>query len=200
MKLAMAKNSLFAILLRKPWWISIGIAAGIAIVARALLPEQYAIGGALGGIPFIVIGAIAGWRQLRAPSAARLTSTLEAIGGMSWREFSSVLEEALRRDGYVVTRLAGAQADFEIVKAGRTSLVSCKRWKAANTGVEPLRDLYLANERRGAQESIYVAVGGITDNARRFAAENRLRIVEGPGLAQMLSNVGRAKSLPRSGS
>ena len=51
MKLAMAKKSLFAILLRKPWWISIGIAAGIAVVARALLPEQYAIGGALGGIP-----------------------------------------------------------------------------------------------------------------------------------------------------
>ena len=198
MKLAMAKDSLFAILLRKPWWISIGIAAGIAIVARVLLPEQYAIGGALGGIPFIVIGAIAAWRQLRSPSAARLTSTLEAIGGMSWREFSSVLEEAFRRDGYVVTRIAGSQADFEIVKAGRTSLISCKRWKAANTGVEPLRDLHLANERRAAQESIYVAVGGITDNARRFAAENRIRIIEGTGLAQMLSNVGRDKSLPRS--
>ena len=140
MKLEMAKDSLFAILLRKPWWISIGIAAGIALVARAMLPEQYVIAGALGGIPFMAIGAIAAWRQLRAPSAARITSTLEAIGTMSWREFASALEEAFRRDGYAVTRIAGPQADFEIVKAGRTSLVSGKRWKAANTGVLPLRE------------------------------------------------------------
>ena len=198
MKLEMAKDSLFAILLRKPWWISIGIAAGIALVARAMLPEQYAIGGALGGIPFIVIGVIGAWRQLRAPSAARLTSTLEAVGAMSWREFSSALEEAFRRDGHVVTPIALPQADFEIVKAGRTSLVSCKRWKAANTGIEPLRELHLASERRAAQESVYVAVGGITDNARRFAAENRIRIIEGAGLAQMLTGAGRAKALRRS--
>jgi restriction system protein len=194
MKLEMAKDSLFAILLRRPWWISLGIAAGIALVARAMLPEQYAIAGALGGIPFVVIGAIAAWRQLRAPSAARITSTLEAIGSMSWRDFSSVLEDAFRRDGYAVTRIAGPQADFEIVKAGRTSLVSGKRWKAANTGVEPLRDLHLANERREAQESIYIAVGSITENARRFAVENRIRIIEGAALAQMLGSAGRAKT------
>jgi restriction system protein len=199
MKLEMAKDSLFAILLRKPWWISLGIAAGIALVARAMLPEQYVIAGALGGIPFMVIGSIAAWRQLRAPSAARVTSTLEAIGSMSWREFSSALEEAFRRDGCAVTRIAGPQADFEIVKAGRTSLVSCKRWKAASTGVEPLRDLHLANERREAQESIYIAVGGITENARRFAVENRIRIIEGTGLAQMLTSAGRAKTHRRSG-
>jgi len=107
---------------------------GIAVVAHLLLPEKYAIAGALGGTPFIVIGAIAAWRQLRAPSTARVTSTLEAVGAMSWRDFSNALEDAFRRDGYAVTRLPGGQADLELDKAGRTSLVSCKRWKAASTG------------------------------------------------------------------
>jgi restriction system protein len=199
MKLQMAKDSLFAILLRSPWWISFGIAAGIAVVARLVLPEKYAIAGALGGIPFIVVGAIAGWRQLRAPSAARVTSTLEAAGTMSWREFASALEDAFRRDGNVVTRLPGPQADYEIVKAGRASLVSCKRWKAASTGVEPLRELHAATEAREAHEGIYVAVGGFTENARRFAAENRIRIVQGTQLAQMLPGIGRGKKAPRNG-
>jgi restriction system protein len=193
MKLKMAENSLFAILLRSPWWMSIGIAAGIAVVARLLLPEQYAIAGALGGIPFIVVGAIAAWRQLRAPSTARVTATLDAIGAMSWRDFASALEAAFRRDGYAVTRLPGPQADFELVKASRTSLVSCKRWKAASTGVEPLRELHRARETREAQESIYVAVGGITDNARRFATEHRIRVVAGAELAQMLPGLARAR-------
>ena len=193
MKLEMAKNSLFAILLRKPWWMSVGIAAGIAVVARLVLPEPYVIAGALGGIPFIAIGAIAGWKQLRAPSAARVTSTLEAIGAMSWRDFSSALENALGRDGGAVTRLPGPQADFEIVKAGRTSLVSCKRWKAASTGADPLRELHRAREAREAQEGIYVAIAGLTDNAQRFATEHRIRIVQGTELAQMLPRIGLGK-------
>ena len=193
MKLKMAENSLFAILLRSPWWMSFGIAAGIAVVAHLLLPEKYAIAGALGGTPFIVIGAIAAWRQLRAPSTARVTSTLEAVGAMSWRDFSNALEDAFRRDGYAVTRLPGGQADLELDKAGRTSLVSCKRWKAASTGVEPLRDLTRARDAREAQEGIYVAVGGVTDNARRFATENRIRVIHGPELAQMLRGVAREK-------
>jgi len=36
MKFQMAKNSLFAILLRSPWWMSILVAAGIVMRIRAL--------------------------------------------------------------------------------------------------------------------------------------------------------------------
>ncbi len=186
MKLKMAENSLFAILLRKPWWMSFGVAAGVVLAARLLLPEKYVIAGALGGIPFVIVGVIASWRQFQLPSTAGVASTIDAVGAMSWREFSTTLADAFRRDGYAVTPLPGPHADFEIAKAGRTSLVSCKRWKAASTGVEPLRDLHAAKEARDAQEGIYVAVGSITDNARRFATGNRIRIVGGAELAQML--------------
>jgi restriction system protein len=191
MKLRPSENSLFAVLMRSPWWISFAIAAALALAAAMLLPERYALAGALGGTPFIVVGAIAAWRQLRAPSASRVASTLEVLGNLSWREFSTALEDALRRDGYAVTRLPGTPADFEVVKAGRTALVGCKRWKAASTGVEPLRELHRATVARDAQEGIYVAVGGVTDNARHFATENRIRILQGTELAQMLRGVGR---------
>ena len=39
MKLKMAPNSLFAILLRKPWWVSIALVGVIALAARALVPQ-----------------------------------------------------------------------------------------------------------------------------------------------------------------
>ncbi len=197
MKLKMAKDSLFAILLRSSWWISFGIAAGIAVVALLVLPEKYAIAGALGGTPFVVIGAIAAWRQFQAPSATRVASTIEAAGAMSWRDFAGALEDAFRRDGYAVTRLPGPQADFEIVRAGRTALVSCKRWKAATTGAEPLRDLDAAKEAREAHEGIYVALGGVTDNARRFAAGHRIRILQGADLVALLPQVARRQKARR---
>ena len=180
---------MFATLLRSPWWISIVAAAGIVAAARLVVPEVYAFFAAL---PFIVIGGVAGWRQLRAPSAARVADTLAAVHAMSWGDFSSALADALRDDGYTVSRLAGAAADFELVKAGRISLVGCKRWKAARTGVDPLRDLHDARRASEADECIYVATGEITDGARAFAGERNIRLIHGAELAKLLPRVRRA--------
>ena len=188
MKFPMAKDSLFAILMRSPWWISIVAAAGVVAAVRLVVPEVYAFFAAL---PFIVIGAAAGWRQLRAPSAARVAGTLEAVRAMSWGDFSGALADALRDDGYAVSRLTGAAADFELAKAGRISLVGCKRWKAARTGVDPLRDLYDAKCAREAHECIYVATGEITDGALAFAGDKNIRLIHGAELAKLLPRVRR---------
>jgi restriction system protein len=193
MKFRMSEKSLFAILLRTSWWVSIAIAAGIALVARMALPEKFVVGGMLAAIPFLGIGIVAAWRQLRSPNAARVAAALDVVGSMSWREFSSALEDAFRRDGYATRRLDGGVADFEMTRAGRSSLVSCKRWKAASTGVEPLRDLDAATKAREADEGIYVAVGGVTENARRYAADKRLRVLEGAELAELIGVVRRAR-------
>ena len=58
MKLKMAPNSLFAILLRSPWWISVAIAVAMGLVGAALLPEGFRLIGVLSGLPFGVIGAV----------------------------------------------------------------------------------------------------------------------------------------------
>ena len=192
MKLRMSENSLFAVLLRSPWWISFAIAAGVAALSKAILPAIPIAYAVFAGLPFLVIGVIAAWRQLRAPSAKRVASTLEAVRAMSWSDFSNVMEDAFRRDGYTVGRLDGTAADFEVTKAGRTSLVGCKRWKVARTGVDPLRDLHAAKDAREAHECIYVAVGEITDGARKFALEKKIRLMHGAELAKLLPRAGRA--------
>lgn len=193
MKFQMAKNSLFAILLRSPWWISFAIAAGLFAAVILWLPGLYAFFVAL---PFMVIACYAGWNQLREPSAVRVADTLEAIRAMSWNDFSGAIEDAFRRDGYSVSRLGGAQADFELTKAGRVSLVGCKRWKVARTGVEPLRELHATRRARDAHECIHVAAGEITDNARAFAAENNIRLVHGVELTKLLPRIGRERKRP----
>jgi len=192
MKLELAKNSLFAVLLRSQWWISFALAAGVVALAKAIMPSMplgYAVAA---GLPFLVIGTVAAWRQLRAPGAGRVAKTLEAVRAMSWPDFSSAMEDAFRKDGYSVSRIDGAAADFEVTKAGRTSLVACKRWKVARTGVEPLRELHAAKDAREANDCIYVATGEITDGARKFARENRIRLLDGLELARLLPRAGRA--------
>lgn len=189
MKFKMAHGSLFAVLLRSPWWISLGIAAAIVAAARTSLPAPYFVFGAMGAMPFVVICCIAGWRQLNAPSPTRVTATLEKVAGMSWRDFSGAVEAAYAEDGYTVTRLPGPAADFAIHKAGRTTLVSCKRWKAASVGTDALRDLAMAQQQQDASASLVISLGAVSDAAQRFAKERGIAIMEGAALAQLLKNL-----------
>ena len=157
------------------------------------LPEAYAPYAIFASLPFIVIGCYAGWQQLRAPSAERIAGTLEALRALSWKEFSDALEDAFRRDGYSVSRLNIAGADLELTRSGRISLVGCKRWKVARTGVEPLRELEAARHAREAHECIYVAADEITENAGAFAAEKNIRLLHGAELAKLLPGTKRVQ-------
>lgn len=182
MKLEMHKNSLFAILLRSPWWVSLLVAGALFAGLRLLVPALYASFFAL---PFLVIGCVAAWRQLRAPSRATVEKKLEAVRALDAKAFTERLEGAFRAQGYEVTRLAGEDADLELSKSGQLVLVSCRRWKAARTGVEPLRQLKAAGRRRKA-DCIYVVAGEVTDGATLFAAEQGIRILGGAELANVL--------------
>jgi restriction system protein len=192
MKLRVHEKSLFAILWRSPWWISAVIAAALFVAAKVLLPERYADYGFFVALPFALIALATAWKQLRKPSAGRVAETVDALRAMSWDDFSTAVEEAYRRDGYAVTRLAGAGADFELAKAGRITLLGAKRWKAARTGVEPLRALHAAARSRGAGESIYFAAGELSDTARAFAAEKGIRLVQDAELERLLPGTRRA--------
>ena len=182
MKLEMHKNSLFAILLRSPWWVSFAVAAAIFAGLRLLVPSLYA---AVFALPFAVIGAVVAWRQLRAPSRSAIEKKLEAVRALDAKAFTGRLESGFRARGYQVTRLPGGEADLELEKGGERVLVSCRRWKAARTGVEPLRQLKAAAKERRA-DCIYVVAGEVTEGAAQFAAGQGMRILSGAELADLL--------------
>ena len=186
MKLKMAPNSLFAILLRSPWWISVAIAVVMGLMGAALLPERFRVIGALSGLPFGVIGAVAARRQWALPSAARVAETQRALATMAWPAFAALLEQAFRRDGYTVQRGQTAAADFELVRQGQRTLVSARRWKSARTGQEALRALQTARDAADAPDALYIGLGELSDTARPFAARHGIAIWRAPELAQAL--------------
>ncbi len=185
----MAKDSLFSILLRSPWWVSVLAGGLLAAIVYQFFP-QVALFVAL---PFLVIAAYAGWRQLRVPGVARTADLLGSLRTMSWENFSAVIAEAFRRDGYNVTEIAEGAADLELRKNGRVSVASCKRWKVAQTGVGPLHELREAMRARSADDCIYVAAGDFTANARKFAAEKAIRLLSDAALVQLVARVERGR-------
>ena len=191
MKFRMAEKSLFAVLLRSPWWISLVLAVVVALVARLALPADMAVFGAMGGFPFLVIAVMALRRQWNTPGPARVQQLLEVVGAMTWRDFSAALEAGWTREGYAVSRREGRNstgADFALVKAGQTTLVSGKRWKAASLGVEPLRELAAAIEQAEARGGIVVALGEVTPQASAFAKAQGIQVLQAPELAKLLQH------------
>jgi restriction system protein len=182
MKWQMHENSIFAVLLRSPWWVSALVATGIFVALRFVIPDFYA---AFSALPFWVIAAVAGWRQLRTPSAGRIEKTLQRLSALPREGFADALEAGWRREGYEVARPRGEAFDLELRRGGKLSLVACRRWKAERTGVEPLRELHAAGRAREAHELIYVASGEVTEQARAFAAGNKVRVLGGAELAEL---------------
>lgn len=186
-KFKMAPNSLFAILLRSPWWASFAVAGLIVLVAASLLPAQYVVFGALGAVPITVVGCIAAWRQWNAPSSAQVEQALATALAQPWREFADTLERAWQAGGASVERLNHPHADFRLTQNGRVTLVSARRWKAATHGVEPLRQLLAAMQAEGASAGAYIAAQGtVSEAARTFANDNGLTLLPAPALVQLL--------------
>lgn len=187
MKLKMSENSLFAVLLRAPWWISLVVMSVFALAAAALLPREYVPFGVMGAFPFLVIGCITAWRQWHAPSPAALEQLLAHIASLPWRDFAQTVEKAAKAQGYAVERLNAQAADFSLRKGGKTSLLCCKRWKAASQGVEAVRELVAAVQLSpDASAGLYFSLTPVSGAAQQLAKAEGISLLSDKALAQWL--------------
>jgi restriction system protein len=76
--------------------------------------------------------------------------------------------------------------DFELQRQGRRMLVSARRWKSAQTGVEPLRALQAARQAADASDALFICMGGLTDNARPYATTHGIQVWQAAELALAL--------------
>lgn len=185
------KESLFDVLKRSPWWLSLVIAIGIAAALQLVLPMSFALFSAL---PFVVIGGYSAWRQRGTPGEAQTARILEQVRAMNWQEFSALVAEAYRQQGCEVTAHGGGDADLELRKGSRTTLLACRRWKTAQTGIGPLRALREAVDKRETGAAAYLTAGELSETARQYAVAQSIELVEGGGLAKLL-----ARALKRQG-
>src|SRR5262245_34804544 len=182
MRFALPRSSLCAILLRSPWWVSVGLAAAVLGVAGLFVRAEFAVAVA---VPLLLIGIYAATRQIGRPSPKRIAKTLERARALPWDGFRAALEEGYRREGMTVVQKDGG-ADLELTRERLVTLVACKRWKVARTGVEPLREFDAARRERGADALIYVAAGEVTEGARKFAEEKKIRLLGEEELTKLL--------------
>lgn len=182
----MAPNSLFAVLLRSPWYVSLALGLVLGGAAAALVPAGYKVVGALSGFPFIVIAGMAAWRGRGQAGPAEVQQAAQALGAMNWAQCAQALQAAFERDGFTVQRAEGQAYDFLLERGGRRMLVAARRWKAAHVGVEPLRALQVQRQALDVADALLVALGELSAPARQLAAAERIAVWQAPELAQKL--------------
>lgn len=139
---------------------------------------------------FLVPGAMSALRSFKKGQLLRGQTGLSTIRDLSWRGFEELVGEAYRRQGYSVIENSGQGADggVDIVvrKDGETILVQCKQWKARKVGVRTVREMFGLLNAQGANEAHVVTVGSFTHEAKEFAADKPIRLIDGLRLLEQV--------------
>ena len=134
-----------------------------------------------------------------APESRPTAWSRELIDRIEWKRFEDLCCEFYRVKGIraETTRLgADGGVDIRLFQDDAdprrcTAVVQCKAWNQA-VGVKPVRELrgVMAHER--VDKAFFMAPNGFTDEARSFAADNRITLLDGRLFLAMLERLPEA--------
>ena len=183
MAFKMAKGSLFAVLLRSPWWYSVLIGLFFIAISMVVVGGQYVVLGLTGALPFFGIGAVAGYKQSKLPSPKRVLEVVEQSKKMPASQIAAKIAEGYIQANFQSAPFKGNAADIELTRGSKKLLLSSKRFKAANAGIDPFKQLVAAGENAEATGYLFVALGEISVSARSYADQNSIEIIQAERLA-----------------
>jgi restriction system protein len=115
---------------------------------------------------------------------------LESLAAMSWREFEMLVGEAFRRRGYRIeeTGLGGADGGIDLILRmdGRVELVQCKQWRTRQVKVPVVREMWGLGAHHHADGVKIVCVGEFTRDAKAFAVDKAIELINGAALLELV--------------
>lgn len=142
---------------------------------------------------FIIGACVSSFKSKHRIKLLDKQSGIDSIRDMSWQEFELLVGEAFRRKGFVVRENGGGGADggidLVLTKNGKKSIVQCKRWKTFSIGVPLIRELYGVMTSERANDCIFVSSGNYTAEARLFAEDKPIWLIDGSELLEMVARV-----------
>lgn len=204
--MARRNETLLEILCSSPWWVSV-VVAGLAYVGLQFIVPAIELQGPL-FMHLTKIGPVfAPWAALLLLLPAPFTylnarrkkklldqqQDLASIRALSWKQFEELVGEAFRRQGYSVSENDGAGpdggVDLWLRKSGQRYLVQCKNWRSQKVGVKVVREMYGLITAHQATGAMLVTSGMFTQEAKNFARDKPLDLIEGQQLSALIDIV-----------
>lgn len=136
-----------------------------------------------------------------APAAAPVGASsdgLEWLRRLDWRQFEQLIATAYRLQGYdVVPTAEGADGGIDLVvsRGHERVFVQCKHWKAWQVGAPTIRELFGVVVANGATGGVVVTSGTFSQEARLFAEQVGIILLDGPVVLQLVA-AGRITTSP----
>lgn len=114
--------------------------------------------------------------------------SLELLRLIDWKRFEEVCAEYFRVCGFdASTQSHGPDGGIDIKLRAPSdpssveNIVQCKQWSRP-VGPKPLRELLGVMTAKGVQRDTFVTASTFNDDAVKFARDNRIHLIDGPGL------------------
>jgi restriction system protein len=208
-------DRLFEVAIRLPWWGGLvsALAAYLLITPIAMLHMPTANGmpdvvvTALGQLlvlvariaqyllplAFLVAAAVSGfdrWKRSELRGVVAQDTTGSALRGLRWTDFELLVGDAFRRRGFQVhaPRAGSRLGDrvLELSRHGRRFLVDCSDWRSWKAGAAAVRGLRDHMIEEGASGGFAVTSGRFTPQAKHFAADKEIELVDGRRLKELI--------------
>lgn len=204
--MAREKEGLFELLVLLPWWVSVIVSlsayAGMTYIAPNIVTENIFLQAILKALPnlspiiplvLLIPAAISAFNSWRKRKLLDSQNSIQSIHNLSWREFEELVGEAFRRQGYTVIENSHAGADggidIRLRKDGQLHIVQCKNWKSSKVGVQVVREMFGVMVSEHASKVSIIISGDFTKEARDFAKNKPVDLIDGDRLSSMISEV-----------
>jgi restriction system protein len=181
-----------------PWWAPLAtlgvLLAGLAEAAHAARWPWSTTEPVL-MVVAVLVGLTGIMGQLEKQRLRKLlltTRRLEDLRALSWRAFEDLVlatYRARRWNGSLTSDGADGGVDIILRKGNKTVYVQCKHWRTETVRVGPIRELKGSMASEGVSDGIFVATGSFSTEARRWAQDNGISVVDGPSLLRLLDSV-----------
>ena len=210
------RHSILVGLFKLPWWVSLILAASAWLLPKLLVADismdtpASSIGQILTqavsqviplfALVFCVTAVVSAFRSWRTGTLFRSQTSLQSIRDLSWQDFERYIAEVYRRQGYSVeeTGLGGADGGVDLIvkKKSEMFLVQCKNWCARKVGVRIARELFGLVKAHGAAGGVLVTSGEFTAEAREFARQTKLELIDGKNLTSLIEGIREISAAP----
>lgn len=204
--MARRNETILDILVVCPWWVSVTVAGISYCLLQFIMPAIDLKNPLLAGIPklgpmfapwvallLLIPAPFSLLNSIRKKRLLDKQKDIDSIRSLSWKQFEELVGEAYRRQGYSVLENEGAGpdggVDLWLRKDGNRYLVQCKQWKTLKVGVKVVREMYGLVTAHQAAGAIIITSGLFTQEAKTFARDKPLDLVEGQQLAAMIDGV-----------
>lgn len=197
-----------------PWWVSVALSGISYLILKYFIPSIEIQQKGPADISYLFFKGLANAAPSLAPMIALVLlipapfsvinswrkrklldnqESIDTVRNLNWREFEELVGEAYRRQGYIVYENSSTGPDggidLTLKKNGELIIVQCKQWRNIKVGVDKVRELYGVQISQNANRSILMTSGFFTQEAKNFAANKPIDLVEGSQLVEFVKNV-----------